>query len=173
MKGITLIVLIVASAMIGSAVGMAGTVFESTSTEMSHIGEVIESDNTFNITTRLYVAPASDDGSAQNVSTQQEIAPSSYPIVRVTDIAKGSFTYEVTIAEKNDSSASSSTATWKVIVYKDGNPITAGNPSGQDYVIIKNQTTNNSVIEGIRLRYDLTKTFNGGTLEVKVIKLTE
>jgi hypothetical protein len=65
MKGITLIVLIVASAMIGSAVGMAGTVFESTSTEMSHIGEVIESDNTFDITTRIFIAGPADGGSCR------------------------------------------------------------------------------------------------------------
>jgi hypothetical protein len=163
MKGITLIVLIVASAMIGSAVGMAGTVFESTSTEMSHIGEVIESDNTFNITTRIFIAGPADGGAADEGSSLTSPLPitSSIPIKKVTTITKGNFTYEITITEKEPNSANNDDK-WRVDLFKDGTKIGSSayinNPSGGD-----------GSTEGIKLRYNL-GSFSGGVLEVKVIK---
>jgi hypothetical protein len=165
MKGITLIVLIVASAMIGSAVGMAGTDFQSTSTQMSHIGEVIESDTTFNITTRIFIATATDNGAAQGGGSL--VSPlaitSATPTQRVTAITKGNYTYEITITEKTSTSANN-TDKWRVDLFKDGTQIT---PSAY---INNPSNAGDSSTEGIKLRYDLTKTFSGGVLEVKVTK---
>jgi hypothetical protein len=149
--------------MIGSAVGMAGTYFQSNSTEMSHIGEVIESDTTFNITTRIFIAGPGDSGDADgggSLDSPLDITPS-IPTQRVTAITKGNFTYEITITEKEKDSANNDDK-WRVDLFKDGTKIGSS-------AYINNQSANNNSTEGIKLRYNL-GSFSGGVLEVKVIK---
>jgi hypothetical protein len=83
------------------------------------------------------------------------------PLINANSISAGHFIYLLRIEEVNDSSAPADSK-WMVRLFLNDNQV--GNE-----VLGNNSPSNN--VEGARIRWNLGNTFNGGIIEVQMIRL--
>ena len=148
-------------------IGVGATEFTAVTTQIDYRGEIVETDDALRIAGgRISVAKT---GVPSPTSSPVELTPSSYPIANVTTINRGNLIYTVTIEEEDEDSASDSTVRWEAKLYLNGTLIGT--------IELRNNTVNNSTVEGVTLRWDLGVTSLGGgpepdLIEVEVKKLS-
>lgn len=108
-------------------IGVAGTLaalaigfseFTTTSTTGSILGDVVESDESFDITASgISVATNAMRGTAAG-TTPQEITTGN-PVFRTNDVTRGNFVYRVVLTE----ASALTSGTWEVKILQDGNQI--------------------------------------------------
>ena len=143
-------------------IGVGATEFTAVTTQINYRGEVVETDPALMIAEgRISVAKFN----ASQDESPAELGPGFsgfYNTVNVTNLQKGNLIYTVTIEERNADSAPSS-VTWVATLYLNG--VSIGT------ILLQNNFANDSVVEGITLRWDLGVTSLGGGPEPDLIEI--
>lgn len=92
--------------------------FSTTSTTGSILGNVIESDESFDITNSGVTIATTQMRGAASATTPQEISTGN-PILRTNDVTRGNFVYRIVVTE----ASALTSGTWEVQILQDGNQI--------------------------------------------------
>jgi hypothetical protein len=143
-------------------IGVGATEFTINTTEQRYIGEIISSDSTFKIVdARITTSGSNASANPGSANSPIDITVAD-PLINANSISAGHFIYLLRIEEVNGNSAPAGSK-WMVRLFLNDNQV--GNE-----VYIGNISSDNNV-EGARIRWNLGNTFNGGIIEVQMIRL--